>query len=157
MKKTAVKKASSKKSVKKAASKKAAKIKSTDPAITILQTSKTATISGKSQLTYNIAMNDKGNAMIRIASNTGGGFWSKEYVSVDSIINVIQSVPENQHITSVHLFKVFTGKSQNSPGFLLAVLLKEGLLEALGKKRQYRMSESGVNNFLSRVERLKNN
>lgn len=149
-KKTAVKKATAKKSVKKAV-----KNETVEPSVSFLQTAKCDSISQKSQLTYNIALNDEGLVIIRIASNTGGGFWSREYVPVSKIIDVIQSVPEDQPITSVHLFKLFVAKSQNSPGFLLAVLLKEGLLEPLGKKRQYRMNESGVENFLAKIDKLK--
>lgn len=157
IKKSVKKPAANKLSVKKASKKKSTlkKTSTADPAMTILQTSKCKTVTGKSDLTYNIALDEKGNAMIRIASNTGGGFWSKEYVHVSVIINAIESVPEDQSITSVHLFKVFTGRSQNSPGFLLAVMLAEGVLEPLGKKRQYRVSESGVDKFLAKVDKLK--
>ncbi len=150
IKKTTMKKAAPKKSVKKSPAKKSA-----EPTVTLLQTAKCKTVSGKSDLTYNIAMDDKGNAMIRIISNTGGGFWSKEFVHISSIVDAIQSVPEDQSITSIHLFKLFVGKSQNSPGFLLAVLLKEGLLEPLDKKRQYRIDETGVEKFLAKIDKLK--
>ena len=149
-KKTTVKKATPKKSVKKAV-----KTETVEPSVTILQSDRCDSISEKSQLTFNIALNNKGQAMIRIASNTGGGFWSKEYVPVNAIVNLIESVPEDKSITSVHFFKLFIGKSQNTPGFLLAVLLKEGLLEPLGKKRQYRMNESGVEKFLAKIDKLK--
>ena len=161
MKKSAVKKPIAKKvAVKKSATKKAAvekkaATKKAEPVYTLLQTAKCKTVSGKSDLTYNIASDGDGNTMIRIINNTGGGFWSKEFVQVSAIVNLIQSVPEDQAITSVHLFKLFVGKSQNSPGFLLAVLLKEGLLEPLGKKRQYRISETGVEKFLAKIDKLK--
>ena len=149
-KKTTVKKATPKKSVKKAV-----KTETVEPSVTILQSDRCDSISEKSQLTFNIALNNKGQAMIRIASNTGGGFWSKEYVPVNAIVNLIESVPEDQPITSVHFFKLFIGKSQNTPGFLLAVMLKEGLLESSGKKRQYRMNKSGVGKFLEKIDKLK--
>ncbi len=93
--------------------------------------------------------------MIRANANTGDGYWSKEYVRVNAIIDMIESVPEDQSITSIHFFKVFVGKSQNSPGFMLAVMLHEGLLEKLDKKRQYRKSESGVDKFLAKIDKLK--
>jgi hypothetical protein len=93
--------------------------------------------------------------LIRIAANTGGGFWSKEYVAVAAIVNLLESVPEDQPITSVHLFQMFTGKSQNSPGFLLAVLLKEGLLVEGLKKRSYLVDQDGVEKFLDKVEKMK--
>lgn len=148
MKKSAPKKQQPKKS-------EAKKTALADASIKILETAKCKTVSEKSDLTYNIALNEKGQAMIRIASNTGGGFWSKEHVYIGAIVDCIQSVPEDQSITSIHLFKLFVGKSQNTPGFLLAVLLKEGLLEPLGKKRQYKVSAQGVDKFLEKVNKLK--
>ena len=149
--KSAPKKATLKKSVKKAPKKEAV----IDPVVTHLQTSKCKTVSEKSELTYNISLDDEGQAVIRIASNTGGGFWSKEYVPLSKIVDVIETVPEDHSITSVNFFKLFVGKSQNTPGFLLAVLLKEGLLESTGKKRQYRMNKSGVDKFLAKIDKLK--
>ena len=156
IKKTAVKKATAKKSVtKQAPEKKTNKVKTSEPVMQILKTSKCKTVSEKSELTYNIAQDEKGNAVIRIAANTGGGFWSREYVSIGAIVDCIRAVPEDQSVTSIHLFKLFTGKSQNTPGFLLAVLLKEGLLVPTGKKRQYSVSEVGIDAFLAKVDELK--
>ena len=151
MKKSTVKKATSKKPVKKIAKKEAV----SDPIVTHLLTSKCKTVSEKSDLTYNISMDDKKQAMVRIASNTGGGFWSREYVPVSAIIDLIKSVTEDKPITSVLFFQLFVGKSQNSPGFLLAILLKEGLVEQSGKKRQYRVSQAGISKFLAKIDKLK--
>ncbi len=154
--KTPMKKAAPKKSVKKVPVKKAAKKSvKVEPLMQILATSKCQTLSGKSTLTYQIAIDDKENIFLRITGNDGGGFWSKEYVLLSAIINTIESVPDNQSITSVHFLRLFVGKSQNSYGFLLAILLKEGLLEALEKKRQYRKSESGIDKFLAKIDELK--
>jgi hypothetical protein len=151
--KTAMKKAVTKKAA--PAKKKTATPKAEEPTFQILQTAKCETVSGKSQLTYNIAQDENGQVMIRIAANTGGGFWSKEFVAVAAIVNLLESLPNDQPVTSVHLFQLFVGKSQNTPGFLLAALLNEGLLKPSGKKRQYAMSESGVDKFLAKVEKLK--
>ena len=157
IKKTAMKKAAPKKSVaKKAPAKKSAKQTAVaDPSITNLHTAKCRTLSDKSELTYNIAIDDRGRTVLRIASNSGGGYWSREYVSFDAITSALDAVPEGKPVTSIHLFKLFTGKSSNTPGFLLSALLKEGVLEPLGKKRQYKLSENGVDKFMDKVEKLK--
>jgi len=139
MKKAAPVKTSGKKSpAKKAIKKQAVKAESKEPSLQILATSKCKTISGKSNLTYNIAVDDKDSIHIRVNGNDGGGFWSKEWVSFDHIESVLSDVPDNQAITSIHLFPLFKGKSVNTPGYLLAVLRNEKLLESFqGKKRQY--------------------
>ena len=156
IKKSTMKKAAPKKPVKKAPARKSAKKTAVvDPSITNLLTAKCRTISGKSELTYNIAEDEKGITLIRIASNSGGGYWSREYVSFDAITSALEAIPEGNSITSIHLFKLFTGKSSNTPGFLLAVLLKDGVLEPLGKKRQYKLSDEGVDKFMAKVEKLK--
>lgn len=156
-KQSTTKKAAIKKSVKKAAVKKTAqKAASVDPALKILQTTKCRTISDKSELTYNIAMDGKGSTLIRINNNTGGGYWSHEWVSFDRILMTLREVPEDRPVTSIHLFKLFEGKSSNTPGFLLAVLLKENLLAPFqGKKRQYAFRDDGVTKFQAKVDKLK--
>ena len=160
VKKSAVKKAVKKPAARKAPAKKApakktATKKADEPTFKLLQTAKCKTVSGKSDLTYSIAADDEGDAMIRIVSNTGGGYWSKEFVQVSNIVKVLGAVPEDQSISSVHLFKLFTGKSQNSPGFLLAVLIKEGLLVEGLKKRSYLVDRDGVDEFLNKLDELK--
>ena len=161
IKKTAMKKAAPKvsvanKPVKIAPSKKAAKKTAVaDPSITNLHTAKCRTLSDKSELTYNIGIDDKSRTVLRIASNTGGGYWSREYVSFDAITSALEAVPEGSKITSIHLFKLFKGKSSNTPGFLLAVLLNEGVLEPLSKSRQYKLCDEGVDKLMDKVEKLK--
>jgi hypothetical protein len=137
--------------------KKAASKKSVKTEAQILHTSKCRTISDKSELTYNIAIDDKGSVQVRINNNTGGGYWSKEWVNFDKIVSTLADVPEDKPITSIHLFKLFEGKSSNSPGFLLAFLLNEGLLQPFqGKNRQYAPTKNGAEKFLAKVNKLKN-
>lgn len=133
-KKTVKKKAAPKK---KAPQKKTAKQE--EPALQIIQTSKCQTISGKSTLTYNIAVDDKNNIFIRIFSNSGGGgYFSIEYIRLDRITAVLSDIPKDRPITSLYLSTLFTGRSANNSGFLLAVLVNEGLLVPFeGMKRKY--------------------
>ena len=144
-----IKKAVTKKSTRKAPEKK------DDSSIHIVQTSKTPTVlNKKSILTYHVGVDVEDKLFIRIHSNTGGGFFSsKEWVSVDDIKAVLENVPADSPITSLYLTPLFKGKSVNTPGFLLAVLLKEGLLAPFeeGKKRQYVFS--GADKFLSRINK----
>ena len=156
IKKSVTKKAAPKKSLKKSTAPSSNKPTIEDPSLQILQTSKCRTISDKSELTANIAVDDKGTIQVRINNNTGGGYWSREWVSFDQIISTLSDVPEDKPITSIHLFKLFEGKSSNSPGFLLAFLLNERLVEPFqGKKRQYALTKTGVEKFQAKIDKLK--
>lgn len=127
------------------------KTKADEPSLKIIQTAKCQTISGKSTLTYNIATNNEDNLFMRINGNTGGGFFSNEWVSLNHITSVLREV-SGEHITSLHLFPLFKGKSVNTPGYLLAVLLKEGLLSQVeDKKRKYQFT--GVDAFMAKLEK----
>ena len=93
------------------------------------------TLSGKSKLSYVIGRDDK-EVFIRIASNTGGGFYSGEWVAVKDIEAAVQVTPDE--VTSISLFRLFKGKSVNTPGYLLAALKHEGVVQTVkGKKRKH--------------------
>lgn len=131
------------KTVKKKSSPKKKPAKSTDtakveePSLKIIQTSKCQTISGKSTLTYNVGVDDEGQIAVRVFSNSGGGFFSNEWVLIDDITTLLGDVT-GEHITSINLIPLFRGKSVNTPGYLLAVLVNEKLLRPFeDKKRQF--------------------
>jgi len=132
-KKTVKKKAVPKKSIKKKAPD-----KTEEPSLKIISTSKCSTISGKSTLTYNVGVNDEGHMHIRVLGNTGGGFFSNEWVSIDSITAILGEAPGDHPITSINLIPLFKGKSVNTSAFLLAILVTEKLLKPFeDKKRQF--------------------
>ncbi|MES2502295.1 MAG: hypothetical protein V4545_06785 [Pseudomonadota bacterium] len=94
------------------------------------------TCSGKATLTYNFGSNEDKQVYIRITANSGGGFFSEEWVALLDIQTAIDAAPFP--VTSFPLTKLFIGKSVNTPGFLLAVLKHEGLVKLLeGKIRGY--------------------
>ncbi|RDH82468.1 MAG: hypothetical protein DIZ80_09255 [endosymbiont of Galathealinum brachiosum] len=104
----------------------------------IILTTKCKTVSSKSTLTYNIAIDDKNKAYIRVVSNTGGGYFSNEWILIDDINSTLKAAPKDQPISSIHLFPLFKGKSVNTPGYLLAVLINEKvLIPHTENKRQY--------------------
>ena len=146
-------KTATKKSVKKKAPQKESTARKTDknePDLQIIQTSKCQTVSNKSTLTYNIALDDKNQVYIRIIGNTGGGYFSNEWISLDNITSILSDVPADHTITSINLIPLFKGKSVNTPGYLLAALVSEGLLSAnQEKKRHY--AYSGTEKLLAKV------
>ena len=118
----------------------------------IVATAKCQTISGKSTITYNLGADNKNALFIRIKGNTGGGFYSDEWIPLNNITAVLDELPADQPISSINLFPLFNGKSVNTPGYLLASLLSEGVLSlAQGKKRVYHYS--GTDKLLAKLQK----
>jgi hypothetical protein len=81
-----------------------------------------------SQITYRLGLNVE-QVYLAIAGNSGGGLYSKEYVSLEAIIAVIMAQGD-QPITGKTLRPLFKGKSANTPGFALAAARDLGLIVA---------------------------
>jgi len=84
-------------------------------------------ISGKHKLTYQIGCNESQEICFRVIENSGGGYFSSEWVTLPTVVSAIDTGPTPT--TSSSLFSVFKGKSVNTPAFLLAVLVNEKLVE----------------------------
>ena len=84
-------------------------------------------ISGKHKLTYQIGCNESQEICFRVIENSGGGYFSSEWVTLPAVVSAIETGPTPT--TSTSLFPLFKGKSVNTPAFLLAVLLNEKLVE----------------------------
>ena len=107
-----------------------------DNNIQILKEATCPTSSGKSTLTYQVGKDESDVIYLKISGNDGGGFWSAEWVPYSSVEQAISEWPTDQGITSMAFRKIFRGKSANTPGFLIAVLCAEGLLEPMGEKKR---------------------
>jgi len=109
----------------------------TPPQVTrIIKIATCQTCSGKATLTYHFGCSDDKQVYIRIVANSGGGFFSDEWIKLADIQDALEGAPFP--VTSFPLIKLFIGKSVNTPGFLLAVLKHEGLVKLLeGKIRGY--------------------
>ena len=127
----------------------------TENAIQVLKESTCKTSSGKSTLTYQVGVDESGDIHLKISGNDGGGFWSAEWLSFTSIQTALKEWPEDQGVTSMTFRKIFRGKSANTPGFLVAVLCAEGIIEPMGeKKRVHQACDPAA--FLASVEALQN-
>lgn len=84
-------------------------------------------LSAKFKLTYHIGIDDKDSIMIRLVANEGGGYFSDEWIRLDTILTKLDSA--QKPLTSFSLHGIFVGKSANLPGFIFAVLYAEGLVE----------------------------
>ena len=106
-----------------------------NPDMKILKTSTCKTLSAKSTLTYQIGSLDD-EIHVRITKNTGGGFYSGEWVAMDDIRAILDEHPEGTPVTSFLLQPLFHGKSVNTPAFLLAALANEKLLVPMKDKKR---------------------
>lgn len=108
---------------------------STD-AIRILQTASCPSLSERSSLTYNVGYTPEADIQFQVFANSGGGFFNNEWVPLNSILQVVDSLPAGTAITSSTFKSIFAGKSNNTSGFLLAVLKHAGLAKAHTDKRR---------------------
>ena len=108
-------------------------------------------MSGKHKLTYQIGCNESQEICFRVIENSGGGYFSSEWVSLPAIRNAIETGPAPT--TSSSLFSVFKGKSVNTPAFLLAVLVNEKLVELHTENtRAYQLTNHAE--FLTEIKKL---
>lgn len=133
---------------------KAANTESTDNPIQVLKQGTCPTSSGKSTLGYEVGIDESDAIHLRVSSNDGGGFFSAEYIAFTDIQAALKAWPEDQGVTSMTFRKIFRGKSANTPGFLIAVLCAEGIIQPMGdKKRVHQACDPAA--FLASVEALR--
>jgi len=84
-------------------------------------------LSAKFKLTYHIGIDEQNSIMIRVVANEGGGYFSPEWVMLDTILAKLESA--KKPLTSFSLHGIFEGRSANTPGFMFAVLYAEGFVE----------------------------
>ncbi len=110
------------------------------PSITVLKSAHCSTLKQTSLLTYESGRDSEGKLHYRITANNGGGFFSNEWVSWEVLHTACH---KTSPVTSRDLRPLLKGKSVNTAGFLLAALLKEGLLRlGPGKTRHYQLTET---------------
>jgi hypothetical protein len=98
-----------------------------DP-IRTLKTANCPSLSERSTLTYKVGSNTEGAIQFRVCANTGSGFFNDEWVSLQDVQDVVDAVPVGMPITSSTFRSIYAGKSNNSSGFLLAVMKHLGLI-----------------------------
>ena len=107
--------------------------------------------SGKSKLTYLIGADDDSEIHFRIHGNTGNGFFNNDWIPVKTILELLgKSVGA---FTSFTLHPLLKGKSNNTPAFLIAALLEEGIIHrSVSEKRCYELSDVSV--FMTKIKPL---
>lgn len=92
------------------------------------------TLSGRSQLTYQVGCNADSELHVRVVQNSGGGQFNADAIPLATIEKLLTAHPADKPMTSRVMQPVFRSKSSNSPAFLFACLLAEGLVKAGAEK-----------------------
>ncbi|PTQ79772.1 hypothetical protein [Nitrosomonas ureae] len=125
----------------------------TESDIRILKVATCPSLSGKSTLTYQIGCIAESDIQFRIVANTGGGFFSKEWIALNATLDAFNKRQADKPIVSLLLYPLFQGKSLNTPAFLLAALKQEGLVIPLDENpKHYTQLPSDA--FMAEVEKL---
>ena len=101
---------------------------SPEPLDTLIRVLKSATcpsLTGRSTLGYELGIKDESELYLRLVSNTGSGFFSKEWVACSVIEQLITGVSD---LTSTSFKALFPNKSVNTGGFVMAVVKELGLI-----------------------------
>lgn len=104
------------------AAKKPSPESSDQPEPRILKKGTCPALSGKSTLTYHLGCDAKKAVHVRITENSGGGFFSQEWVALQDIQQALRG---DSPVSAIRLMPLFRGQSVNTPGFLIAVLTAE--------------------------------
>ena len=124
-----------------------------NPDMRILKTTSCKTLSGKSTLTYQIGCTPESIVHLRIAGNTGGGFFSDEWIPFEGILEVLKDRPRGTPVLAHLLTPLLKGKSVNTSAFLLAAMKHLKLLRPLPKKQRLHELQDPTP-FLDQVEKL---
>ncbi len=120
--------------------------------IQVIKEAQCKSLEGSATLTYQIGLGDAGEIQLKIDKNSGGGFFSNEWVAFTAIQQAFTDWPEDTPINSMALRPLFKGKSVNTPSFMLAVLTAEGLLEPMpNRKRVHRATDPAA--FLASLDK----
>ena len=119
--------------------------------IRTLKTGNCSSRSGKSKLTYLIGCDPEAKIHFRIHSNTGNGFFNNGWIPLENLLELLSK--SGGAFTSFALYPLLKGKSNNTPAFIIAALLEEGVIHrSTSHKRCYDLSSSNI--FLDRIKPL---
>ena len=125
--------------------------KEIESTIHTIKTGNCSSRSGKSKLTYLIGADSASEIHFRINGNTGNGFFNNDWVPLETILELLTKA--GGAFTSYALHPLLKGKSNNTPAFLIASLLEEGIIHrSVSEKRCYELSDVSV--FMAKIKPL---
>jgi hypothetical protein len=125
-----------------------------ESSITIIKKATCKSLNGTATLDYHIGRDDKSNLHWKIHSNSGNGMFSQEWLAFVDIQKALEAWEKDHPIVSMALYSVYKGKSVNTPSFLLASLVNEGILQQVpDKKRHFQLGDTKA--FLASLDKVK--
>jgi hypothetical protein len=125
--------------------------KEIESTIHTIKTGNCSSRSGKSKLTYLIEADSESEIHFRINGNTGNGFFNNDWIPLKTLLELLGK--SGGAFTSFTLHPLLKGKSNNTPAFLIASLLEEGIIHrSLSEKRCYELSDVSV--FMAKIKPL---
>jgi hypothetical protein len=98
-------------------------------AMSILKINSTSSLSGRSMLTYRVVCNTDGDIHLAVVGNSSSGQFNATPIPLATIETLLNEHPADKSMSSRVLLPVFRSKSSNSPAFLFAAILAEGLVK----------------------------
>ena len=98
-----------------------------DTLIRVLKDGDCPSLTARSTLGYQLGLKDESELYLRLVSNTGSGFFSKEWIACSVIEQLITGAAE---LTSTSFKTLFPNKSVNTGGFVMAVIKAQGLIQS---------------------------
>ena len=117
----------------------------------VLRVATTASLSGRSELTYQISCSNDNAIFFRVTANSAAGMFSNDWISMAAISDALSNA---QKIRSATLLQTcYSTRSQNSGGFLLGCLVNEKLIASSeGNERNYQCLDPSA--FLEHINAL---
>ena len=94
--------------------------------IRVLKADNCPSLTARSSLGYELGLKDESELYLRLVSNTGSGFFSKEWIACSVIEQLITGAAE---LTSTSFKTLFPNKSVNTGGFVMAIVKALGLIQ----------------------------
>lgn len=86
-------------------------------------------------LAYHVGYDDKSKSFhFRITANSGGGFFSNEWIALQDVLDIIENTPSDEPFKAMIFKSLYQSKGSNNHGFLAAALRAENLLLPVEKQ-----------------------
>jgi hypothetical protein len=120
----------------------------------ILKVGSCPSLTGRSTIGYRIEMNDASELFVKLVSNSGGGYFNSDAISLSVVQKLLATVAEGNAVTSTTLAPLFLQRSANSAGFLWAALMHMGLIRPAKEKRTYELTTDAAAQFFMEIKGL---
>ncbi len=123
-------------------------------AMRVLKVNSTSSLSGRSMLTSRVVCNTDGEIHLAVVGNSSSGQFNATPIPLDTIEKLLTAHPADKPMSSRVLLPVFRSKSSNSPAFLFAAILAEGLVKKAGTEKDSGYAIGDIDAFRQSVSAL---